>query len=773
MLKKSTILFFLGVLCLPICIFAQSKIIYVNTAATGTNDGSSWQNAFKDLQDALQIAKKPDAIWIAKGTYFPTKTNDRSISYDMKNGVSIYGGFEGNETSAAKRDFEKNKTILSGNIGNATDSLDNSYRLVNAIDIQDVTYLDGVEIAYGNANLSSNIALPTNKGLSGAGLYVTTTVSLIASKLEVTNCKIYNNFSKYYGGGIFFDCSKPDKMYINVKKCKFYNNIASGGGAIMITENNPLSITIDSCSFISNDINSLNAGGGLLVEIGTGKEFITTIKNSYFENNKALGGSGGHFCFKSFNNPSNYYTININNSFFGKCKNPTTAIYVYSKAELNINSCYFTKTESITSNTSADIKVSNSIFFNNGRCILGGLKVLKNCVFYKNNIVNDVRVPNGEVIYFDNNLFIANSNIFTMNGALKAQNIYLRNSIFINNSWSVQGDDDIERFKIQNSILDAASQINKYGKNIFCDSACIFNVNPLFTDTSKFDFHLLPCSPAINAGNNAYATGNTSDLDGKPRIAHKKIDIGPYEFQDFKINTYAIKPTFCTSKQGSFLPIFKGNCSNSPTITWENAQKQTGNGGEKLSGGVYTFFVKDTNGCADTLKNITIEDKGVISADFNIFNTSGTNAKNGSITVKNVNNGKAPFKYVWSNGDTTKTIQSLKAGDYNLTITDANGCVFSTTLTVKVASATSDLFLQNISATPNPASEKITFNYDVSQFEKELFVTFYDLQGKIILAKQKIKNKEEIDVSTLAKGLYFWHITDNQYFTKINKIVIQ
>ena len=177
--------------------------------------------------------------------------------------------------------------------------------------------------------------------------------------------------------------------------------------------------------------------------------------------------------------------------------------------------------------------------------------------------------------------------------------------------------------------------------------------------------------------------------------------------------------------------------------------------------------------CADTLKNITIEDKGVISADFNIFNTSGTNSKNGSITVKNVNNGKAPFKYIWSNGDTTKTIQSLKAGDYNLTITDANGCVFSTTLTVKAASATSDIFLQNISATPNPASEKITFSYDVSQFEKEFFVTFYDLQGKVILAKQKIKNKEEIDVSTLARGLYFWQITDNQYFTKINKIVIQ
>ena len=770
MLKKSTILFILGVLCLPICIFAQSKIIYVNTAATGTNDGSSWQNAYKDLQDALQIAKKPDAIWIAKGTYFPTKTNDRSISYDMKNGVSIYGGFEGNETSAAKRDFEKNKTILSGNIGNATDSLDNSYRLINAIDIQDVTYLDGVEIAYGNANLSSNIALPTNKGLSGAGLYITTTIPLTASKLEVSNCKIYNNFAKYDGGAIFFDCSKPDKMYINVKKCKFYNNTATRGGAINISENSPLSITIDSCSFFSNTGKYIC--GGLFIEATSGKEFNTDIKNSNFLSNSSSGGDGGDIHFSVFNNSNNYYTINVNKSFFNKSKNPTTAILVDAKAELNIYASRFTNTGGILT-VRTDVKINNSVFFNNGPCIIGGLKVLKNCIFYRNDKISDIRILNGEILYFDNNLFVSNFDIFTMNIALKPQNIYLRNSIFINNSWSIKDELDIERFKIQNSILDATSQINKSGKNISCDSACIFNVNPLFTDTSKFDFHLLPCSPAINAGNNTYAIGNTSDLDGKPRIAHKKIDIGPYEFQDFKINTYAIKPTFCTSKQGSFLPIFKGNCSNSPTITWENAQKQTGNGGEKLSGGVYTFFVKDTNGCADTLKNITIEDKGVISADFNIFNTSGTNAKNGSITVKNVNNGKAPFKYVWSNGDTTKTIQSLKAGDYNLTITDANGCVFSTTLTVKVASATSDLFLQNISATPNPASEKITFNYDVSQFEKELFVTFYDLQGKIILAKQKIKNKEEIDVSTLAKGLYFWHITDNQYFTKINKIVIQ
>ncbi|MFA5252973.1 MAG: hypothetical protein WC454_10375, partial [Phycisphaerae bacterium] len=74
------------------------KIIYVDTAATGSNNGSSWADAYKSLQDALAIAAKGDEIWVARGTYKPNQgkqqdKGERTATFTLKSGVAIYGGF--------------------------------------------------------------------------------------------------------------------------------------------------------------------------------------------------------------------------------------------------------------------------------------------------------------------------------------------------------------------------------------------------------------------------------------------------------------------------------------------------------------------------------------------------------------------------------------------------------------------------------------------------------------------------------------------------------
>lgn len=97
------------------------RIRYVKPQKVGKGDGSSWENATNDIQGAINdLAEKATTpgekgeVWVAAGIYEVNQRihndNTAPISLLMKNGISVYGAFEGNETSRSKR-IEKAKNL--------------------------------------------------------------------------------------------------------------------------------------------------------------------------------------------------------------------------------------------------------------------------------------------------------------------------------------------------------------------------------------------------------------------------------------------------------------------------------------------------------------------------------------------------------------------------------------------------------------------------------------------------------------------------------------
>lgn len=117
-------LFFISALLLwlaPPSVAAQT--IYVDDDAFVRGNGQSWVTAYKYLQDALDNAGSGDKIWVAKGVYkpdedilHPSGTGNRAATFQLVNGVAVYGGFAGGETRLDQRDWEDHRTVLSGDL---------------------------------------------------------------------------------------------------------------------------------------------------------------------------------------------------------------------------------------------------------------------------------------------------------------------------------------------------------------------------------------------------------------------------------------------------------------------------------------------------------------------------------------------------------------------------------------------------------------------------------------------------------------------------------
>lgn len=211
-------------------------------------------------------------------------------------------------------------------------------------------------------------------------------------------------------------------------------------------------------------------------------------------------------------------------------------------------------------------------------------------------------------------------------------------------------------------------------------------------------------------------------------------------------------------------------------IKWSN-DSLTGDTLANLTAGQYAITISDA---ADNEQVFEIEIEqpeelqveGTVSAE-----TQG--AADGSITLS-INGGTPPYLVNWNLGqpaDTTTTLNNLSGGEYQVEVTDANGCVLSLFFEVDVMTALRPLFSEGqLQAFPNPATDQLTFKWNAGLNEytgKSLII--YNAVGQLMLrqAVNDLSQEHTIPLQDWASGLYTYHIIAEHQLLVSGKVTVQ
>ena len=293
-----------------------SRIRYVKPTATGTGDGSSWENASADLQKMIdELAdnnpqNQTGEVWVAAGTYTPQSQlisgTGYSASFRMRDGISVYGGFNADKPESSKLDRAKGtmpwdftkETILQAAYYNGDLTWTNNKWTLTSDSrhvvwfapmsgqsaFTQVTTLDGVTIQGGYAQGGTGMDdFMTDRG---AGVYMD------GANAYLSNCIVKENYATGNGGGVYLKNGRVQTSLI-------YNNNADADGGAVYVENRGLVHR----SMLAN--NSALNGAGVYLHNGaeaTGSdsddhpEYL--ILSTCVVSNNTVRGNGAVYCDK-------------------------------------------------------------------------------------------------------------------------------------------------------------------------------------------------------------------------------------------------------------------------------------------------------------------------------------------------------------------------------------------------------------------------------------------------------------------------------------------
>lgn len=259
------------------------SIVYVKEGGVGTRIGDSWENAAGSIHDALRIAVLKNAkVWVAAGTYYGENL-DGASAFLMKEGVSVYGGFAGNEPptfSLDDRDFSQNVTVLDGQ------QRQRVLCQMRDFEAKDSVVWDGFTIRNGR--------------IAGDGAGV-----LMRGYSSLKNCIVKNNIIEGSGDGCgvyaigkyYFDDEYKKVVVNKISHCKFVNNGTTNnsstvrGGGLCVAN-----VNIDHTEIAHN---TAFYGAGVYV-YGYDNESLSMSNCLIHHNNASLYGGGISADLKSY-----------------------------------------------------------------------------------------------------------------------------------------------------------------------------------------------------------------------------------------------------------------------------------------------------------------------------------------------------------------------------------------------------------------------------------------------------------------------------------------
>lgn len=278
-------------------------IRYVDRDAAGANNGSSWANAFKQLQDAIDIATPGDQIWVAEGVHRPTKVfggdgSDFFKTFYINKNIKVFGGFTGVETSLSQRDVQAHPAILSGDLDQNDLNTDgnfiaesigdisgnNAYHVVRINSVDTSMWLDGFVVTAGFANGTT-----LGNFSSGGGVYVGAENLAANSSPSILNCTFSGNRCTFFGAAMIVITSNGGTAKPVISRCLFRKNESDfHAGAISVrASGGDILPEIVDCIFMEN-----SAGFGGAVDIhATFGDASPRMTNCLFLNNTASFGA--------------------------------------------------------------------------------------------------------------------------------------------------------------------------------------------------------------------------------------------------------------------------------------------------------------------------------------------------------------------------------------------------------------------------------------------------------------------------------------------------